>query len=286
MTGSLPRPVRDSAADLDLAISRRRTSTRQILLQSRAAVLAAYGDYRHNLSDIINSRPLCQEPDELTRALSTNFDLLDKGRPLHGLRELLFRAAKPANYQCPLCRRTQVCVLDHFLPKDTFPEYAILSDNLVPVCDRCNRLKGAYCDRESGLLMLHAYFDQAPDEEVLIASVQVSGTVSISFSLNKPDSLNCGLYRRIERQFDILQLLEFYQKEAVSELTDQIELYDLVFTSQGSSGLIKTLETLAYGTEKKRGVNHWKAALYRGLARSADFCHGGYRTLTSGSADQ
>jgi hypothetical protein len=66
--------------------------------------------------------------------------------------------------------------------------------------------------------------------------------------------------------------------EAVAELTDQIDLYDETYDSFGDSGLRSTLGALARGAERK-GINHWKAALYRALSRNTEFCSGGYRKL-------
>lgn len=274
----LPLPERDKVADLDLAISRRRLATRQVLLNARQDVVNAYENYEAFLKDIKGFTSLAEDSALLTKSLQDNFSLLDKGRPLEGLRSHIFRAAEPQNFQCPLCGRAQVCALDHFLPKDQFPEYSILVDNLIPVCERCNRLKGAECDREGGMLMLHAYYDEFPNQEILFAEVGIDASVSISYELRRPGLMDSSLYRRIERQFDILRLLDFYQMEAVAEITDQVELYDDAFTASGSSGVENILAVLMRGAEK-RGVNHWKAALYRGLSRSSEFCSGGYRML-------
>ncbi|MEW2575587.1 HNH endonuclease [Streptomyces syringium] len=214
----------------------------------------------------------------LTKALLGNYALLDKGRPLEDLRNSIFRTALSRNSRCPLCERAQVCALDHFLPKNEFPEYSILADNLIPVCERCNRLKGDECDRVDGLLMFHAYFDEFPDTEILLAEIDVASAISIRYSLHHSDKVDDHTFERVKKQFKLLGLFDFYQMEAIAELTDQIDLYDETYASFGDSGLQSTLSALARGAER-RSANHWKAALYRALSRNVEFCSGGYRKL-------
>ncbi|MDW6060502.1 HNH endonuclease signature motif containing protein [Streptomyces sp. FXJ1.4098] len=244
----------------------------------RAGIISAYDDYEDTLRDIRRFTSLAHGSDVLTKALLGNYALLDRGRPLEDLRNSIFRTALSRNSRCPLCERAQVCALDHFLPKNHFPEYSILADNLIPVCERCNRLKGDECDTAGGLLMFHAYFDEFPDIEMLFAEIGISNTVSIRYSLRHSDKIDSFTFERVEKQFKILGLFDFYQMEAVAELTDQIDLYDEAYDAFGDSGLRSTLCALARGAERK-GINHWKAVLYRALSRSAEFCSGGYRKL-------
>ncbi|MFG2399334.1 HNH endonuclease [Streptomyces lydicus] len=244
----------------------------------RTGIIDAYGNYEDVLRDIRRFTSLAHGSDVLTKALLGNYALLDRGRPLEDLRHSIFRTALSRNSRCPLCERAQVCALDHFLPKNHFPEYSILADNLVPVCERCNRLKGDECDRVDGLLMFHAYFDEFPDTEILLAEIDVDSTVSIRYSLHRSDEIDDITFGRVEKQFKILGLFDFYQMEAVAELTDQIDLYDETYASLGDSGLRSTLSALARGAERA-SVNHWKAALYRALSRNEEFCSGGYRQL-------
>ncbi|MFG1768320.1 HNH endonuclease [Nocardia salmonicida] len=244
----------------------------------RTKIVDAYGDYENVLRDIRRFTSLAHGSDVLTKVLLGNYALLDKGRPLEDLRNSIFRAALSRNSRCPLCERAQVCALDHFLPKSEFPEYSILADNLIPVCERCNRLKGDECDRTDGLLMFHAYFDEFPDIELLLADIDVDNTVSIRYSLHRSDRIDDFTFERVEKQFEILGLFDFYQMEAIAELTDQIDLYDETYTCLGHLGLQSTLSALARGAER-RGVNHWKAVLYRALSRNSEFCSGGYRKL-------
>ena len=82
-----------------------------------------------------------------------------------------------ADGTCPYCGELVVPVtLDHFLPKEAFPEYALLSANLVPICTPCNTAKGeVVVDRSGNRLFSHPYFDAFLTRRVVAATIQWSG---------------------------------------------------------------------------------------------------------------
>lgn len=62
--------------------------------------------------------------------------LVAKSKPARRIYEDLINAAKD---KCPFCGGIgNPKTLDHFLPKDHFPQYSILPDNLIPSCRDCN----------------------------------------------------------------------------------------------------------------------------------------------------
>ncbi len=60
---------------------------------------------------------------------------------------------------CPMCGGFGNGTLDHYLPKDDYPEYSFFSKNLVPACS-CNSLRGTAV---KGVVppsrVIHPYFD-------------------------------------------------------------------------------------------------------------------------------
>ncbi|MCQ6552470.1 HNH endonuclease [Streptomyces sp. C10-9-1] len=280
---ALPRPVRNPITDLDTAIARRRQrDIRQLLQDARADVVSAYEQYEDILRDIANFDSVAANQTELAQALLGNVPLMDSKRPLGSLRTAVLDAAEHGQFRCPLCERAQVCALDHFLPKEQYPEFSIFVDNLIPVCERCNRLKGAECDRQNGLLLFHAYFDDLPSEKILVATVQTDNVVTITFELQRPPDLSEAAFARIEKHFTVLQLLEFYRKEAIAEVTDNADSYVQAAQRSGAAGIQQMIGDQLAGTAW-RGTNHWKNVLYRGLLDSANFCEGGYLRLLPSS---
>jgi hypothetical protein len=61
---------------------------------------------------------------------------------------------------CPMCGEAGTPnTLDHFLPKQDFPDFSILPLNLVPACDICQGHKLTRYTGPDGRLFLHPYYD-------------------------------------------------------------------------------------------------------------------------------
>lgn len=67
---------------------------------------------------------------------------------------------------CPMCGGFGNGTLDHYLPKDDFPEYSFFSKNLVPACN-CNSLRGVTVKGGgSPERVIHPYFDSFLDQRL------------------------------------------------------------------------------------------------------------------------
>ncbi|ODB95113.1 hypothetical protein A3197_17255 [Candidatus Thiodiazotropha endoloripes] len=65
---------------------------------------------------------------------------------------------------CPLCGGFGSSTLDHVLPKDDYPEFAVYSRNLVPACS-CNNKKGTACKGSNASeRVMHPYYDDFINE--------------------------------------------------------------------------------------------------------------------------
>jgi 5-methylcytosine-specific restriction endonuclease McrA len=130
-----------------------------------------------------------------------------------------------ARRRCPYCMTRRPGSIDHFLPLDHYPEFAVLATNWVYVCERCNRIKGA------GLVdvirsVLNPYFDDVPETEPLLyaeASI-VGGSVSIEFEVPVPNNKlpRPELAEIAQRQVAELGALEDMRDEAVPFVTSTI----------------------------------------------------------------
>lgn len=276
----IPAPSRDLTADLDIAIMRRSEKTTRLLTAARAEILSSYGAYYETVADATGKLSIAEGNKDLATALKGSYSLLDVGRPLRDLRSHLFSLTAPSHYRCPFCARAKVATLDHFLPKGKFPEYAVMAVNLVPVCERCNLLKGEELDTVDGILLFHAFLESFPDVAILKADVAVGQTVSVTYRIEKPTFLDATTYARVVKQFTVLDLLEYYKAEAISEMADQVETYTVMGETLGKEGLKSLLESLAVAPGTVN-VNHWKAVLFRALSLSDEFLDGGYKRLVA-----
>jgi len=84
---------------------------------------------------------------------------------------------------CPSCGEDGYPrTLDHYLPKEKFPEFSILSSNLVPMCDTCQGEKLSKTVTDDGeKIFLHPYYDRLDNIQVLVAQIIppfTSGTIT------------------------------------------------------------------------------------------------------------
>ena len=77
---------------------------------------------------------------------------------------------------CPMCGALKANTLDHLLPKEDFPEFAIFGPNLVPGCS-CNTLRGRILTGGPNERILHPYYDDVMRERLLAARIEDLGPV-------------------------------------------------------------------------------------------------------------
>lgn len=67
--------------------------------------------------------------------------------------------------KCPICGGScGITHLDHYLPKSSYPTLCVHPNNLIPICDSCNTIKGAKENQEEMGLPIHLYFDRLPQK--------------------------------------------------------------------------------------------------------------------------
>jgi len=274
---SLALPQRDDWIDFEAMCLRRSGASRPYLDSLADRVKAAYATYEER-----SRKPTADSALKLTREqaelLRKNYNLLSAGRPFNHIRDELLALA--ANRKCPMCGQREVAALDHYLPKAIFPEFSALCRNLVPVCPYCNQKKGDKLGDHLGRRFLHAYYDQLPDMELLVAEVVFETTIGVIFRICPPSDFTDPIVEDLRYHFDTLNLADCYTREALQELSDRAGTFDFQHSFNGGEvGLSRMLEVEARSVRTQRGLNSWKAALYTALARSREFCSGGYRLL-------
>lgn len=250
------------------------TFTRLVSLRSQ--VSAAYGAYASaastsNLTTIIE--PLGGVD---AQALKSNYPKLRSGvRKDLGVK-ILKRSKK-----CLLCWHAPAGQLDHHLPKALFPEFAVLTHNLIPVCAYCNRTKtDSYQRADGGPSFLHAYRDLLPrDEQYLWAQISVGDTVAAEFRVVRSATMSEPVFATLEHHFDALDLRNIYGDLASELMAEKLTPVYEDFDAGGPNAVKRYLLKETRGAMRKHGVNHWKPVLLSALAFDATFCDGGFVVL-------
>lgn len=88
---------------------------------------------------------------------------------------------------CPACGEAgKPNTLDHYLPKGTYPHFAVTPANLFPMCDACQGEKLEKTgDAANPRFFLHPYFDAFLDQTLFVLRIiPPFNTPSFSFSVN------------------------------------------------------------------------------------------------------
>lgn len=272
------RPEEDAGTLFAACAARTRdVARRNVLLAQRANVEARaelYSDYA-NLGTLFELEP--EVPNGIAPAELSG--LYDRALVRGGERPTYLKLRGRARYnRCPLCAQRDVKTLDHYLPKDGFPELAVVPLNLVPSCFECNHAKLAYLAGQADQLLFHPFYDDWSAYRLVRATIIVGPRVTTSFAIRNPPGADVDLVRRAERHFEELGLGALYEEHAAVELVERKGMFRTTFESDGAEGLRDEL-TREARSRRLFNRNSWQSALYRALARSDAFCDGGFEQI-------
>lgn len=167
---------------------------------------------------------------------------------------------------CPVCGRSALGTLDHYLPKSSYSEYSFYSKNLVPACDRCNNKRGDLVRGDSPHERpLHPYFDGVAVNRIL--SVKFEGDLRapritpIAVGVVGTNLLTVKWH--IENVLVPAGALEYFDSMWGVLLSDKRDiLFDL-------SSLKAIRDSVAwverYEAKKNKSLNCWDSAFYHGI---------------------
>lgn len=117
---------------------------------------------------------------------------------------------------CPACGEDGTPnTLDHYLPKEIFPELSITPANLFPMCDICQGEKGTKTvNGKNERLFIHPYFDEFTDKQIVVLEIgkpfeaPVNIVIKPHPELDEADSklvfshlIELGIHKRYHRFF-------------------------------------------------------------------------------------
>lgn len=242
------------------------------LMNEYSRFLSQYNEYSKSGGNPWNMVPLTIS-DHLKKALRTHYGSPPKGR-LQFIKNYR-RGLSPT--LCLMCGGFGNGTLDHYLPKEDFPEYSFFSKNLVPACN-CNSLRGRTVKGAAPpARVIHPYYDDFLADRLYQAVFQGEFSApSISIEI-------------IDKNHPIFDILKFHLDEVIindstqgwfekywSDLSqrphDKLELV-LPLSSQDLSAadLKVALERYRNHMDKDHDTpNNWLSIFYTGLMRDHD----------------
>lgn len=260
------QPADSFAADFRAIRQAKHAPRRERLRKLEPYVLARYADFVASSAQL-ETLPQRNFSRLAKDALRHCYD--SSGQNLSRIKQgFLDELSMAALARCPYCMLRQPSTIDHFLPIDLYPEFAVLVLNWVYTCGTCNLRKG------TGLIaapraVLNPYFDEISDvEPLLYAQVVIANDVpSVVFAVPDPNPLqaHAAVSGIATRQFEEFGLKRSLELEANSVLASTIG--EIIY---GAAGPI-TNQTLTERLQARRanledlGINDWQRCLYEAM---------------------
>jgi hypothetical protein len=223
----------------------------------QAAWIAAYQAYHAS-----GGSPFSVQPHNFGPGISDRQYALYSSRKKSGVLKKMRR--KKGLKSCPVCGSPVTGDLDHYLPRDVYPEFSIMRANLVPACTHCNSgVKGATVHGGNPRRFIHPYFDAWATQPIWHVEIVPPYRAATFKPLPLPglpppqdDIVDFHLENVLGTQFH-LSMHNYW-----SSLPGQLKLRDEVLTIATVTQQIDLELAVAV---LAGGVNSWQAALLRGL---------------------
>lgn len=194
----------------------------------------------------------------------------DKDKPARKIYDNLLNASQ---HHCPFCGGIGVPRnLDHFLPKNNFPQFSVLPCNLIPSCRDCNMDgKGTQFARSATEQIIHPYLDDDVffNEQWIFATYHAPDNPDdpgvVEYFALPPSSWSEVNQKRARKHFASFDLGNRYAIQASDQLPETLQQ-------------IKNLQKLALSAEQIGDTlfpekssanlfpNHWRKIMYQALA--------------------
>ena len=271
----IPLLAVDAAATFDSIATAKRVPSRTRMRAVRAEVVEAYEEYEQAAPEVA-ALPAIALTDNQKAAMRHAFNV--ETQPMRVLRGALL--GRPVVFRCPSCGIGESSTLDHYLPKEQYPEFAIFPANLVPCCAVCNTRK-----RDRVLIggtdirmFLHPCFDTIPNQEFLAARTRIEeDALIIAFRMHRPAGMPLRAFRHLQSHFEVLNLADRYRRMSLDHLGEYYPALRRAYgDDENARRVADELIEAAGDAEVVAGINFWRARLYRALAANDAFCDGGF----------
>ncbi|WP_143060016.1 HNH endonuclease [Burkholderia contaminans] len=267
-------PTLDALAYFDRISGEKRGVVSERLVRLRRRVGAAYAAY------IAGSKALqTMTPVGITgvRAEALLHAYEHPTKTMRAMRGELLKPSLEDFDECPYCGIGEPKTLDHYLPKEDFPEFSVLPANLIPICNVCNTIyKGTkFLSLAGGRIFMHSYYDSFPKFDYISLRIDVGDKIHLSFSSNL-DPNNAVFSSLFGRHFVGLGLGERFVTKSAAEISRKRSSLRRFYGDGGHKKVSLELQQEANDLRSTLSGNHWKVALYDGLAKSKDFCDEGF----------
>jgi len=224
-------------------------------------------DWKLHVQTYIDSKgnPELVKPWHKVRGHKVTFKNLYSNPQEGSAQEPILQALRSRTMQlCPACGEDGTPnTLDHYLPKDIYPEFAITPLNLFPMCDICQGEKGTKTlDEDDQRFFLHPYFDVFTEKQVVMLEISKPFESPTTITVRPHSDLSevdASLVKRHLYELGISKRYHHYfrnQHMRLLKLVNEIRL--------NGQNVRQSLE-LFRKNELYKSVNSWPHIFYSGV---------------------
>lgn len=248
-----------------------------ILDAIEAQMVSCYNDYDSAVSSasVHNLNPhgfITPEKDSLKKLYKSDCDIAKKIRQHHS--KFTSGIRRVYNNKCPYCTLSEPDTIEHILPKEKYPEFAVHLYNLIPCCSKCNRHKGEGVRDLSGFpLTINFYYHDPEICQFLeaVCLIDSNGYPSFTYILTFPKNADATLVAIITNHFNRLHLIERYNEEVVKSYAEMELQIKTICCGKSLNDTLQFLHDYLSRTIHDYGLNHYFVAMLRCLISSSTY---------------
>jgi hypothetical protein len=181
----------------------------------------------------------------------------------------------PEDERCPMCGHGEVAQLDHVMPKMKYPALCVDPLNLVPICERCNYVKGQASPTGLETTLLHPYVDQVDTESWLDAEVVPNRQGQLKYYVSAPAGWDDTLTARAHHHFALFKLARRYSVHANRTLKSiRCSLQEQL--DRAGEDAVRAYLLDAAASRLQHDPNSWDGVAHRAWAADDEFCRGAF----------
>jgi len=168
---------------------------------------------------------------------------------------------------CPFCGSIFTCQLEHYAPREVFPEYMVLSWNLVPTCSLCNGRRNHHQNNPGAWHPLfHPYFEDLLHVHSLLAVDRkvINGDAVFTYDVKNTDRLPKYVLERVLNHYAVC----IHEEQFNSAIRREWRRALVAYRENITLPLDDFLASRENETMSGIGCNSWHTALYRTLRHS------------------
>lgn len=200
---------------------------------------------------------------------STKFLTLYKSPQEGSAQGVALKKLRDHDFQfCPSCGEAgSPNTLDHFLPKEKYPHFAITAVNLTPMCSRCQGKKNDQVgDTDVPRFFIHPYFDEFASGQILELLIEPPFTTP-KFELQISGGLEDDAASIAVKHVELLGLPYRFRKFFRDRYR---QLLRLAQDCREEGADLKTFLRLTKRNHARTGLNYWDHVFFKSVLENED----------------